>query len=50
MAKHEKPNGAAAPRGRRYIGARETVGYILFEWAGGFDIGITEAVTAGERA
>jgi len=27
------------PKGRRYIGGKETIGYIMFDWAGGFDIG-----------
>jgi len=35
MAK--QPSGP--PKGRRYIGGKETLGYILFDWAGGFDIG-----------
>ncbi|MDR2686618.1 MAG: MFS transporter, partial [Oscillospiraceae bacterium] len=30
---------AKQPKGRRYIGARETAGYILFDWASGFEMG-----------
>ena len=35
MAKKEE----GPPKGRRYIGTRETVAYIMFDWASGFEMG-----------